>query len=159
MTYLLIILRPKNNGKKRINKGDYMKKTIETENKKGTDVLTRINQICYPITYRMSEELQKIIKTLITYEGRIHFLKEVYASLHRLDEHSTALQELVLQEKEGQRLIYYYITIAQDIRAAIVQLRYVLRTSHMSSKVDVQIAMLHALHRKLIHAMNESHKM
>jgi hypothetical protein len=152
----MTILRPKNNDKKLISEGDPMKKTINTEDKKGVNLLARINQICYPITYKMSEELQKIIKRLVTYEGCIHFLKEVYVNLRQLEEHMTTLQELVLQEKEGQRLIYYYIAIAQDIRAALLQLRYALRTSEPSSKIDVQIAILHALNRKLMNAINGS---
>ncbi|WP_047155233.1 hypothetical protein [Aneurinibacillus tyrosinisolvens] len=134
-----------------------MKKTINSEDNHGADLLARINQRCYPITCKMSEQLQKTLKQLLTYEGRTHFLKEIYTSLSRLEEHITNLQELVLQEKEGQRLIYHYIAIAQDIRSAILQLRYALRLS-LSSKVDVQIAILHALNRKLLHAINGSHE-
>jgi hypothetical protein len=106
----------------------------------------------------MPAELQKIIKRLVIYEGRIHFLKEVYVNLGRLEEHIATLQELVLQVKEGQRLIYYYIAIAQDFRAALLQLRYALRTSEPSYKIDIQIAILHALHRKLMNAIKGSHE-
>ncbi|GEN36770.1 hypothetical protein [Aneurinibacillus danicus] len=131
-----------------------MKKEMDIKGKKRTDLFTPTNQRCYPITHKITEKLQEIIKMLVTYEGRINFLKEIYISLHRLEEYITTLQELALQEKEGQRLVYYYVTIAQDIRSAVVQLRYLLRTSALPHKIEAQIAILHALNRKLLHAID-----
>jgi hypothetical protein len=131
-----------------------MKKAMDIKGKKRNDLLTPTNHRCYPITHKIAEELQKIIKMLITYEGRINFLKEIYISLHRLEEYITTLQELALQEKEGQQLVYYYVTIAQDIRSAMVQLRYLLRTATLPHKIEAQIAILHALNRKLLHAID-----